>query len=57
MLYEVITNDLTRVAGRAGVAQGRITDLGGRVLDVNGRPIAGVRVEIWQCDANGRYLV
>lgn len=48
-------NDLTRVAGRAGVAQGRITDLGGRVLDVNGRPIAGVRVEIWQCDANGRY--
>jgi protocatechuate 3,4-dioxygenase beta subunit len=48
-------NDLTRVAGRPGMASGQITDLTGRVLDTNGRPIGGVRVEIWQCDANGLY--
>lgn len=48
-------NDLTRVAGRDGVAAGRLTELSGRVLDLNGRPVADARVEIWQCDANGRY--
>ncbi len=47
--------DLTRVPGREGVARGEITDLVGRVLDPDGKPIAGARVEIWQCDANGRY--
>ena len=49
-------NDLTRVAGREGVAAGRLTELTGRVLDLNGRPVADARIEIWQCDANGRYL-
>jgi protocatechuate 3,4-dioxygenase beta subunit len=48
-------NDLTQVAGRSGRATGQIADLTGRVVDVNGRPLAGLRVEIWQCDANGRY--
>lgn len=48
-------NDLTRIRGRSGVAQGYITELTGRVLDVNGRSIQNVRIEIWQCDANGRY--
>jgi protocatechuate 3,4-dioxygenase, beta subunit len=47
--------DLTRVAGRAGVAQGTPLEVTGRVLDRSGRPRAGVRVEIWQCDARGRY--
>jgi len=47
--------DLTRVAGTTGQAAGRITELTGRVLDNSGRPLSGVRVEIWQCDANGRY--
>ena len=27
----------------------------GRVLDPDGRPLSGARVEIWQCDAFGRY--
>lgn len=49
-------NDLTRVEGRDGIAAGEITDLQGRVLDTNGRPVAGALVEIWQCDANGRYI-
>jgi protocatechuate 3,4-dioxygenase beta subunit len=48
-------NDLTRVAGRQGVAAGTQTELSGRLLDVNGQPIQGTRIEIWQCDAHGRY--
>ena len=48
-------NDLTQVEGRSGRAAGQISDLSGRVMEVDGRPLAGVRVEIWQCDANGRY--
>ena len=48
-------NDLTLVDGRSTRAAGQIADLSGRVLDIDGRPLAGLRVEIWQCDANGRY--
>lgn len=48
-------NDLTRVGAAAQSAAGEPTDLTGRVLDLNGRPLVGVRVEIWQCDAMGRY--
>lgn len=48
-------NDLTRVAGQEHGARGRITDLTGRILDRNGRPLSDLRIEIWQCDANGRY--
>ena len=48
-------NDLTRVAGRSGHAKGTIVDVGGRLLDEAGRPLAGVRIEIWQVNAYGRY--
>ena len=48
-------NNLVQVAGREGLAQGRHADLTGRLLDSAGRPVAGRRIEIWQCDANGRY--
>ena len=48
-------NDLVHIAGRAGTAKGTVTYVTGRVLDPTGRPISGARVEIWQCDANGRY--
>ena len=48
-------NDLTRIEGRPGIAKGRISELTGRVLDAAGNPLPGVRVEIWQCDHNGRY--
>jgi protocatechuate 3,4-dioxygenase, beta subunit len=47
--------DLTRVAGRAGPAQGTVLDVSGRVLDRSGQPRAGAKVEIWQCDARGQY--
>ena len=48
-------NDLVRVAGHAHPARGTVLHLSGRVLDTQGRPIDGALVEIWQCDANGRY--
>src|SRR3954453_11799654 len=48
-------NDLIHVSGHQGTAQGSITRITGRVLDLNGRPVPQARVEIWQCDANGRY--
>lgn len=48
-------NDLTEVAGRTGKATGIISDVSGRIVDINGRPLRDMRIEIWQCDANGRY--
>ncbi|MGH6912509.1 MAG: intradiol ring-cleavage dioxygenase, partial [Geminicoccales bacterium] len=48
-------NDLVRVEGRAERASGTILHLGGRVLDPDGRPVRGARLEIWQCDAFGVY--
>ena len=48
-------NDLVNVAGRPKRAAGDIAHVSGRVLDTNGRPLDGVRVEIWQCDAFGAY--
>lgn len=48
-------NDLVRVAGVAAQAQGTVAHVGGRILDRAGRPVPGCTVEIWQCDAHGRY--
>ena len=48
--------DLVRVEGAVREAGGDILHLAGRVMDANARPIAGARIEIWQCDANGVYL-
>jgi protocatechuate 3,4-dioxygenase beta subunit len=47
--------DLTRVAGQAKPAEGKVLEVSGQVLDRSGRPRAGARVEIWQCDARGQY--
>jgi len=52
-------NDLTRLMpadDSDAAAAGDITDLTGRVLDVDGAPVPAALVEIWQCDANGRYI-
>jgi protocatechuate 3,4-dioxygenase, beta subunit len=48
-------SDLVHVAGHAEAAKGTPTRVAGRILDLAGRPVSGARVEIWQCDANGRY--
>ena len=49
-------NDLVLVQGRMDPSKGIITHLNGRVLDLQGRPVRGAVIEIWQCDANGIYL-
>jgi protocatechuate 3,4-dioxygenase beta subunit len=51
-----VDNDLVRVAGAVKEAGGEVIVLKGRVLDADRNPVAGARVEIWQCDVNGRYL-
>jgi protocatechuate 3,4-dioxygenase, beta subunit len=48
-------NDLVQVAGRPGVARGEISNVVGRLLTERERPLAGARIEIWQCNAYGRY--
>ena len=48
-------SDLVHVTGHAEPAKGTVTQVAGHVLDRTGRPMAGARVEIWQCDNNGRY--
>ena len=48
-------NDLVHVSGRAEPAKGVVTRIAGRVLGRDGNPVPGARVEIWQCDVNGRY--
>jgi protocatechuate 3,4-dioxygenase beta subunit len=50
-----VDNDLVTVTGHAKHAQGHVTMLSGRVLDLDGRPVHGAQVEIWQCDIHGRY--
>jgi protocatechuate 3,4-dioxygenase beta subunit len=47
--------DLTRVAGRDGIAQGQVIQVAGRVLNATGTALAGVAIEIWQANAHGRY--
>jgi protocatechuate 3,4-dioxygenase beta subunit len=48
-------NDLVQINGHSDMALGVVTYVSGRLRDPDGRPIAGARVEIWQCDTNGRY--
>lgn len=47
--------DLTRLKGRPGAAQGELIYVMGRVLNLRGDPCPGVRLEIWQANARGKY--
>ena len=47
--------DLVKIEYSDREADGEILHLTGRVLDLARRPLAGARVEIWQCDNNGVY--
>jgi len=47
-------NDLTRQ--HAGDPLGERIIVAGRVLDEDGRPVPHTLLEIWQCNAAGRYL-
>ena len=46
--------DLTRQ--HAGEPQGERIIVQGRVLDEGGRPVPNTLIEIWQCNAAGRYI-
>lgn len=49
-------NDLTQILGGKAPAGGIITEFGGRLLDVDGKPIASHEIELWQADTNGCYI-
>ncbi len=56
MRMDDIDNDLVKVSGKVKEAGGEIIILKGKVISREGNPLAGFRIEIWQCDVNGRYL-
>lgn len=41
--------------GSLAYGQGQATWVEGVVTDMDGKPVAGAQVEIWQCDAAGHY--
>jgi len=47
--------DLTRLRGAKDVARGDPINVIGRVVDLRGRPVRGVKLELWQANAVGRY--
>ena len=47
--------DLTRVRGRQGTAMGQPINLLGQIVDRHGHPIRGAQIDLWQCNAAGRY--
>ena len=52
---EDIDEDLSKFGTSKCIASGEIVDIEGRIHAESGVPIAGARVEIWQCDNNGVY--
>ena len=55
-LYDDRDNDLVKIEGVVKQAGGEILHLSGQVKDRKGNILRNARVEIWQCDVNGRYL-
>ena len=49
-------NDLVRVKDDSQSAAGIITNFGGRLLNVDGKPMQDATVELWQADDAGSYI-
>jgi protocatechuate 3,4-dioxygenase beta subunit len=49
------TADLTSLPGKPGRAAGQVIYVMGRVVNVEGQPLKGARVELWQANTHGRY--
>jgi protocatechuate 3,4-dioxygenase beta subunit len=49
------SGDLAMLPGHAARAKGQLMVVIGRVLNRNGEPVRGARIEIWQANAVGRY--
>ncbi|MEO7660615.1 MAG: protocatechuate 3,4-dioxygenase [Pyrinomonadaceae bacterium] len=47
--------DMTMLAGHKKRALGEIVEVVGKVVNGNGDPVNGARIEIWQANAAGRY--
>lgn len=47
--------DLTTIPGKPGHAAGQAIHVMGRVLNLQGQPVQGAKVEIWQANTHGRY--
>lgn len=47
--------DLTRLKGATGTAIGQKIQVIGRVVDIHGNPVSNAQVDLWQCNAAGRY--
>jgi protocatechuate 3,4-dioxygenase beta subunit len=56
MRFSDIDNDLVKVASPDDTSIGEVIRIRGKVLNQQGEPLPSATVEIWQCDANGRYL-
>ncbi len=56
MRFDDADNDLVKIDSKVNEAGGEILQLSGSVLDKKGKPCPGARIEIWQCDVNGKYL-
>ena len=47
--------DLTTIAAKSGRAEGQVIHIMGRVLNLQGQPVQGASMEIWQANTHGRY--
>lgn len=47
--------DLTQIQGRTGRATGKVVQVRGRVLDIDGNALKGATVDVWQANHFGRY--
>jgi len=47
--------DLTHLRGRRAGAKGQVIHLMGRVVNPQGKPLAGIKLEIWQANVHRRY--
>lgn len=51
-----LDTDLVRLNTGDAAALGEVTHVLGTVSRLDGRPVQAALVELWQCDASGRYL-
>ena len=56
MRFDDVDNDLVKIEGAVKAAGGEVIQLNGKLVDSDGDALANAIVEIWQCDATGRYL-
>ena len=56
MRFDDIDNDLVKIAGLVEEAGGEVFTLHGTIAGSDGQPLAGHRIEIWQCDMDGNYM-